>query len=323
LLFLAAELGIADVLAGGPLTSSEVAEMVGADPIALHRVMRGLVIDGVLAEHGDGRFVLTPAGDLLREDVPGSIRGSVLVRGGPYYRAAAGLLDAVRSGRVAFEQAHGTSFFDYLGDHPREAAAFQGSMAARSAQEAADVVAAYDFGRFRRLVDVGGGQGILLAAILRRTPHLTAVLFDLPQAVGHARVRLEKAGVLDRCELVAGDFFEGVPSGADAYLLSRVIHDWDDGAARRILARCHAAMAEGGTIVLVEAVLPALAQEQPAVIRMDLHMLTLFNNGRERTAAEFAALLTSVGFAPSRVIPTRSPAGVCVIEAERGKGSAS
>lgn len=316
LLNVAATLGIADVLGNGARTSAEIAAVVDADPIVLHRVLRGLAAEGVLDEQADGRFGLTPAGALLRADVPGSLRGSVLMRGGMYYQAATGLHDAVRRGGSAMKHVYGMHLFEYLAQHPEDEANFQQSMAARGAREAEDVVAAYDFSGFRRMVDVGGGQGTLVAAILRRTSELHAVLFDLPAVVEQARPRLARAGMLDRCELTGGDFFDAVPAGGDLYVLSRVLHDWDDAAAVRILRRCHAAMPEGATLLLAEAVMPKRATDQPVAIRMDVHMLTLLG-GRERTAAEYQALLEAAGFRPAQVVPTCSPAGVSLIEAVR------
>ena len=286
LLYVAAKLGIADVLAGGPRTGAEVAAAVGADPDLLTRVLRGLALEEVLAEVGGGRFALTELGKRLRSDVPGSIKGPMVVRGELYYRAAAGMLAAVRHGGTAFEQVYGDRFFEYLGRHPEQEAVFQGSMTGRSEQEAGDVVAAYDFGGLGRLVDVGGGYGILLGTILRA----------------------------DRCRLVAGDFFASVPAGADAYLLSRVLHDWADDDARRLLATCRSAMPPGSRLLVVEALLPERARDQPAVIRMDLHMLVLLG-ARERTEAQYRRLLAETGFQVERVIPTGSPAGLSVIEA--------
>ena len=286
LLYVAAKLGIADVLAGGPRTGAEVAAAVGADPDLLTRVLRGLALEEVLAEVGGGRFALTELGERLRSDVPGSIKGPMVVRGELYYRAAAGMLAAVRHGGTAFEQVYGDRFFEYLGRHPEQEAVFQGSMTGRSEQEAGDVVAAYDFGGLGRLVDVGGGYGILLGTILRA----------------------------DRCRLVAGDFFASVPAGADAYLLSRVLHDWADDDARRLLATCRSAMPPGSRLLVVEALLPERARDQPAVIRMDLHMLVLLG-ARERTEAQYRRLLAETGFQVERVVPTGSPAGLSVIEA--------
>ena len=264
----------------------------------------------------EDRFGLTALGACLRGGVPGSLRGAIVARGDLYFRAAAGLLDAVREGGVAFEGAHGLGFFAYLAEHPDLGAAFQGSMADRSRQEAADVVAAYDFGAFGRLVDVGGGTGVLLGQILAAAPRLRGVLFDRPEVVEQARERLAAAGLAGRCEFVAGDFFASVPPGGDAYLLSRVVHDWDDGAARRILATCHRAMGDASRLLLVEAVLPERARDSLAAIRMDLHMLLLLR-GRERTEAEFEGLLARAGFRQTRIVPTRAPVGLGVVEAVR------
>jgi hypothetical protein len=314
LLYVAAELGVADVLAGGPRTGAEIAAAIGADPDLLTRVLRGLALEEVLAEVGGGRFALTEVGERLRSDVPGSIKGPMVVRGELYYRAAAGMLAAVRHGGTAFEQVYGDRFFEYLGRHPEQEAVFQGSMTGRSEQEAGDVVAAYDFGGLGRLVDVGGGYGILLGTILRAAPDLQAVLVDQPAVVDQARRRLEADGVADRCQLVAGDFFASVPAGADAYLLSRVLHDWADDDARRLLATCRSAMPPGSRLLVLEALLPERARDQPAVIRMDLHMLVLLG-ARERTEAQYRRLLAETGFQVERVVPTGSPAGLSVIEA--------
>jgi hypothetical protein len=301
LLRVAAELGVADVLDGGPASTTEIATAVGAEPGPLHRVLRGLAAEQVLDELPDGRFALTPAGALLAADVPGSMRGAVLVRGRLYYGALAGLLDAVRDGGTPFDLVHGEPFFARLAAHPAEYALFQASMSGRANGEAAAVVDTYDFGRFRRVVDVGGGSGILLRAILDAHPGLDGLLFDRPEVVRTATLPAE-----------AGDFFAAVPEGADAYLLSRVLHDWDDAEALRILGTCRRAMPDGATLVLVEAVLPRRAADDPRAVRMDLHMLTLLH-GRERTEAEFAQLLGAAGFRLVRTLPTA--AGVHVLEA--------
>ena len=315
MLHTAASLGVADALAGGPRSGAELAAEVGADPGALTRVLRGLAVEEIVEERDDGRFALTPAGELLRRDVPGSLRGAVLARGEVYFDTAAEMLTAVRGGGVAYELAHGEPFFEHLARHPEREAAFQASMAGRAAQEVADVVAAYDFGNLDRLVDVGGGAGNLLAAILRAAPQLRGVLFDRPGVAPAAEQRMRDAGVWERCELVAGDFFESVPSGADAYVLSRVLHDWDDAEAARILARVRDAMGTGSRLLVVEAILPERAADAPAAIRMDLHMLLLFSQAQERTEAEFRRLLEGAGLAVRRVVPTRSPAALSVIEA--------
>jgi hypothetical protein len=302
LLYVAAELGVARVLADGPLTGAEVAERVGAEPAALTRVLRGLALEDVV-EEVDGRFALTPIGEQLEP-----LAGAARVRGRLYHHAAEGLLDAVRTGGTAFERVHEASFFAHLDTHPDDDAAFQASMAGRSEAEAGAVVAAYDFGAFASLVDVGGGRGILLRAILDRTP-LRATLVDRPGAVASARERLG-----ERATCIEGDFFSALPAGADAYLLSRILHDWDDEPARRILTVVREALPPAGRLLVVDAILPERAKDLPGAIRMDLHMLVLLG-ARERTEAEFRALLASAGLEVRRVVPTGSPAGLSVIEA--------
>jgi SAM-dependent methyltransferase len=303
LLYVASELGVARVLADGPRTGAEVAAEVGADAAALTRVLRGLALEDVVIEQ-DGRFTLSPLGEQLDR-----MAGGLRVRGALYYHGAEGLLEAVRSGGTAFERVHGTAFFAHLDDHPSDEAAFQASMAGRSRQEAGDVVAAYDFGTIGTLVDVGGGRGVLLAAILDAAPAIRATLVDRAEAVAAARERLG-----ERAACVEADFFSALPAGADAYLLSRVLHDWDHDDARRILAVCREALPADGRLLVVDAILPERAKDGPAAIRMDLHMLLLLG-ARERTEAEFRALLASAGFDVRGVFATRSPAGLSVIEA--------
>jgi hypothetical protein len=312
LLYVAARLGVADVLADGPRTAREIAETVGADADVLGRILRGLVVEDVLAEDGDGRFALTAIGEGLRDGLAGSQRGATLARGELYWSAAAGLLRAATEGGTAFEHVHGQRFFDHLGADPEREAAFQASMADRARREAADVVAAYDFAGLRRIVDVGGGSGVLLEAILRAAPGLHGLLVDRPEAVERARARLADLG--DRCECVVGDFFDAVPAGADAYLLSRVIYDWHDADAQRILATCRKAMPDDARLLLVEAILPERARDGPEAIRMDLHMLVLFG-ARERTEAQYGRLLAGAGLELRRVVPTGSAASLGVIEA--------
>ena len=311
LVYVAAKLGIADVLADGPRSAAQIASAVGVEASPLARVLRGLAAEGILDEVDGGRFALAPPGEALA-----ALRGQVVARGEVYYRAAAGLLDALHAGDTAFERVYGERFFDHLAKDADAEAAFNASMAARADREARDVVAAYDFGRLRRLVDVGGGgSGVLLTAILRATPALRGVLMDRPAAIATARERLAAAGLAERAECVAGDFFAAVPPGADAYLLSRVIHDWDDRDAVRILRRCRAAMPVTARLLLVEAVLPERARDAPEAIRMDLHMLLLFGAARERTETEYRRLLAAAGLDLRQVVPTTSPANLGVIEA--------
>lgn len=231
------------------------------------------------------------------------------MRGCVYYDALAGLLAAVRTGGVPFELTHGVRFFEHLAAHPEQGSAFQASMRARSSREAAAVVAAYDFSAFGTLVDVGGGEGVLLARILEAAPGLSGVLFDHPAVV--ARSTLPS---------VAGDFFDEVPPGADAYVLSRVIHDWDDAEAVAILRTCRRAMTGSARLLLVEAELPESAADHPAAIRMDLHMLALLC-GRERTHVEYATLLAQAGLELTAVVSADPASGVHVFESRPSPGS--
>jgi hypothetical protein len=309
LLYVAAFLDVGGRLTGGPMSGPDLGASLGVDCAALTRVLRGLVAEGVLDEDDQGRFALTPLGGGLS-----SLRGATIARGALYYGAAAGLLETVRDGGTSFEHVHGTSFFEHLRRHPDRYDVFQGSMAGRAEQEARDVVAAYDFTGLHRLVDVGGGPAVLLAEILRAVPALAGVLMDHEAVVPRARDHLDRSGVGDRAECVPGDFFETVPAGGDAYLLSRVLHDWDDRDAGRILATCRSAMEPGVRLLVVEAILPERATDAPAVIRMDLHMLILLG-ARERTEAEFRNLLGAAGFTVQRVVRTGSSAGLGIIEA--------
>jgi hypothetical protein len=317
MLFVVAKLGVADVLSDGPLPVAEIADRVGARPDVLRRLLRGLVLDGVFVEHVDGQFGLAPIGEWLT-----TLGGAALVRGELYYAAAGALYDTTIGQSVAFQQAYGEPFFEHLEHHDVRAAAFRSSMAGRSEQEAQAVVAAYDFAGVERIVDVGGGRGVLLAAILATNDSMRGVLFDRDAAVEDGLGFLNATGLADRVEGVTGDFFDAVPTGADAYLLSRVLHDWDDVDAARVLVTCRAAMGPGSRLLVVDAILPEVAIDGPAAIRMDLHMLVLFGT-RERSEAELRALLEANGFAVQRVLATASPAGLGVIEAVPTDGPAT
>ncbi|MGY1772352.1 methyltransferase [Blastococcus sp. SYSU D00813] len=301
LLHVAIALGVPEALARGPRDAGDLAAELGARPGPLRRVLRGLAAEEVLEEDGEGRFALGATGRLLLAGVPSSLRGAVTARAEVYYGAAAGLLDAVRSGGTPFELVHGQPFFAALSAAPERLAAFQASMADRSAREAGAVVAAYDVARLGSVVDVGGGDGTLLRAVRGRAPHAEVTLFDLAEVVRGSDL-----------PAVGGDFFAQVPAGADAYLLSRVLHDWDDADALGVLRSCRAAMRPDSLLLVVEAVVPERAVDDPAAVRMDLHMLVLLH-GRERTAAEYGALLDAAGLRLTADVPTA--AGVHVLEA--------
>lgn len=302
-LYVAAILGIADRLASGPRSAVDLANDVGvrADPLA--RVLRLLASEGVLTETAGG-FALTAVGEFLRADVAQSLRPLVLVGGSEaLWNVWSRLLEAVRTGRPAFDEVHGAGLFAYLQARPDELANFDALMTAYSVLAARSVAAAYDFAPLRTLVDVGGGRGALLIGLLQANPHLRGIVFDQPATAAEARKAIEAAGLGSRCEAVAGDFFDCVPEGGDACLLKFVLHDWDDERSVAILQSCRRSLPNNGRVLVIELLIPP--GERPSFARsQDVNMLALAPGGRERSEAEYAALLQSAGFRHTRTIPT-------------------
>jgi hypothetical protein len=312
----AATLGVADVLARGPHRVDVIADDIGADADALYRLLRALAGLGVVEELDDREFTLTELGELLRADAPNSLRGFAVMVGSPWHRRAwTDLADSVRTGESAFTRLFGDSW-EYFRDHPDDGKVLNQAMTAASGTLLAPALRDYDFTRFGRIVDVGGGHGALLATVL--TAHRTArgVLFDLPHVIRGAGAPLERAGVADRCELVGGSFFEAVPAGGDAYLLSNIIHDWDDRSATRILSNCRAAMSHGGRVLLCEAVIPDKAGEPSPAALIDLEMLVMAPGARQRTAADFERLFQDAGLRLSGITAVGDT--YSVVEAEAG-----
>jgi hypothetical protein len=308
-LYAVAEIGVADHLADGPRPADALARLTGAHAPSLYRLLRTLASVGVFTEDADRRFALTPLGAALRSDAPGAGRSSVRTFGGPAMWASFGeFLHAVRTGETGAERALGQPIFAYFGGRPEEAALFGETMLGYHGAEPPAVAAAYDFAGVRTLVDVGGGIGTLLATVLEAHPGMRGVLLELPHVTADARARLAAAGLAGRCTVVEGDFFEAVPPGGDAYVLSHVIHDWDEARCQAVLANCRRAMGGRGRLLLVEAVLPPGDAPHPGKM-LDLVMLTV-TGGRERSEAEYAALLAAAGFTLTRVVPTASQASV-------------
>jgi hypothetical protein len=304
----AATLGVPDRMAAGTSRVPELADAVGCRPDALVRVLRLLAMYGVVTELEDGAYALTPLGERLRTDAPGSLR-SWFVMNAPVYRTLmTAPLDSLRTGAPVFEQVMGSSFFDYATADPAWGEAFDEAMGAVTRGTAAAIVDADTFDGIGRLVDVGGGNGTLLAAILRAHPGMRGVVVDLAPVIERARPGIAASDVADRLELVAGDFFESRLPVGDAYLLSWIIHDWDDAAAGRILANCRRAIGEAGRLLLVEAVVPP--GDVPHFSRtLDIVMLVALG-GRERTAGEYRALLRDAGFELMAIHETASPMSV-------------
>jgi hypothetical protein len=305
-----AELGIADRLADGPVSCAELAAGTGADEDSLYRVLRLLAALGVFTEAPPRSFGLTILGGRLRSDVPASMRSWALLHG-----TVAGcqpfehILHTVRTGESGFGTAHGMPLFEFLARHPADAAVFDAAMLERTAAYAPSVAAGYDFSDLRTVVDVGGGRGILLAAILRGHRHLQGTLFELPTVAAGAEPVLAAAGLMDRCEVVAGDFFQGVPAGADCYLLANVLHDWDDTRAIEILAHCRQAVTRHGRVLIVERLIPDDPAEAVPALLSDINMLVV-SGGRERTNGEYGELLEAAGLRPGIIAPVTFPYGV-------------
>ncbi|MEZ5319872.1 MAG: methyltransferase [Vicinamibacterales bacterium] len=312
MLFVAAEMGLADRLADGPRRADEIAGAADADPVLLHRFMRTLSGLGILAADGDGAFRLTPLGAALRSGAPGSARASILTTGSPWWRRGFEQLHySLRTGKSGFEKAMGMPIFDWLAQHPDQMSLFNETMIGIHGGEPPAVVAAYDFSGVKTLVDVGGGTGNLLTTIVAANPGLTGILFDQPHVVREAGALIEARGVAGRVRTEAGSFFEHVPAGADAYLLSHIIHDWTEPLCLRILGHCRDAVTAGGRVLIVEMVLPDGDEPHPGKL-LDMMML-VGPGGQERTVDEYAALLAKAGLRLSRVVPTASP--VSVVEA--------
>ena len=303
--YLAAKLGIADLLKDKPQSSTELAQATGMHVPSLHRVLRALASVGVFAEDEHGRFALTPLAATLRTDVPGSLRAFAIAElGEDHYPAWGEVLHSVKTGEIAFDHLFGMDVWQYRAQHPEDGRIFDEAMASFSSVVNAAVVASYDFSSIGKIVDVGGGDGSLIASILKANPRMKGVLFDLPHVTAGARQRIEREGLTELCEVVAGDFFDSLPSGGDAYILKWIIHDWDDERSVTLLKNCHRAMAKNGKLLVVEAIIPL--DNAPSFHKfMDLNMLVM-TGGRERMEAEYQALLEAAGFRLTRIIPTQS-----------------
>jgi orsellinic acid C2-O-methyltransferase len=313
---LAAKLGLADLMKDGPRGAEELARETDTHAPSLRRVLRLLASANILAEQADGRFALTPLGELLRSDVPGSMRWSVLLFTGPKIQEAFAELEfCVRTGRPAHQKHDpNANGFDAMAKDPVAAANFDKAMATFAPATSAAVAASYEFSQFAKVCDVGGGNGAILIGLLRANPSLRGMVFDQPHVAERARAHLAEQGFADRCEVIGGSFFEKVPTGADAYLLKHVIHDWTDMEATQILRCVRAAVPAGGKLLIVEGVYPPRIDqslESRGAATNDVNML-VSTGGRQRDEAEFRSLFAASGFRLTRIVPT--PARVAVIE---------
>jgi|KBSMisStandDraft_5_1062788.scaffolds.fasta_scaffold29713_2 hypothetical protein len=314
-LYTAITLNIADHLALGPRDVSELARLSGANEDALFRVLRLLVSLGVFAETSARQFALNPAAELLRKDVPGSLRGMAVFLPDPFhFRVYANLLHSVTTGKPAVDTTVGMPVFEYLAKNPEYSKVFNDAMTALSAPVIAAALDAYDFGQIGVLVDVAGGHGEVLMSVLKKYPNVRGVLTDVGHVIDGAKPRIAAAGLADRCQAVPCDFFKAVPEGGDAYIMKHIIHDWDDGRATTILKNIGRAMGDKrGKVILLESVIAAGGAPDFGKM-LDIEMLAM-PGGRERSADEFRALFAGAGFELTRVVPTKSP--LSVVEAVR------
>lgn len=311
----AAALGLADLLADGPRTAEDLAALSDSHPPSLYRLLRALASVDVLHEDDERRFALTDLGDCLRSDAPEPVAGWAEYIGRPYrWESWAHLIHSVRTGENAFRHAHGVDVWEYWSRAPEEGAIFDRAMTDGSLATNRALLDAYDFGRFATVVDVGGGQGAFLAALLAQHPATRGVLFDQGQVVEAAGELLRSAGVAGRCQVVAGSFFDSVPAGGDAYVLQGVLHDWNDDEAAAVLRVCRRAAARDAALLVLERELGAPNENRDAKFS-DLNML-VGPGGRERTLAEYAELLAASGFELRGMTPSRS--GIDIIEARAG-----
>ncbi len=312
----AALLGICDALADGPRDAATVATSAHADPGLVRRLMRALAGLGVLLEAGDGRFSNTALGELLRKDVPGSMRNAAMaLPADANWEAWERLPSGVVEGTIPFELAHGRPMWEKLAREPEAAARFNAFMASQSAAFAPQLVEAFDFSQSTRIVDVGGGNGALIAGVIAAHPSLKGTLFDVEAGLAGAEAYLREHGVADRCELKAGDFFKSIPEGGDAYLLKLILHDWDDPRATEILKTCRRAMRSRAHLLVMDYILPERAVPGPReaqALTMDLHMFVVFG-ARERTEKELRGMLSETGFRVERVVPTSPQATIVAI----------
>ena len=310
LVHVAAQLKLPDHLADGPKTAEELAKLTATHAPALYRVLRTLAGLGLFSEDQDNRFSLRPLGAVLKSGTPG-YAAAIILGGDIVARSVDEVLYSVQTGKTGFERSFGMPLFDWLADHPEEAALFGQAMVGFHGTEPPAIAEAYDFSNFKTIADVGGSTGNLLATILSRHPGPNGILFDLPHVVRDAPALIEQRGLTDRIRVEAGSFFESVPAGADAYILSHVIHDWNPEQCLTILGRCRRAIKSDGRLLLAEMVLPEGDTPHPGKM-LDMVMLTV-PGGEERTPSQYRALLDHAGFEMTQVVPTASL--VSIVEA--------
>lgn len=304
-LYVAAKLGIADLIAEEQKTAAELAAATDTHERSLYRVLRSLASNGIFQEVSPKVFANTSVSQALRADAPNSVRNGMIFMGESWhYNVWSNMMHSVKTGKSAWEKTHGAEVFDWFANKPGEAEIFNNAMTDMSVAIASLIVESYDFSGVETLADIAGGHGYLLAQILKANPNLSGILFDVAPVIAGSGEMLEKEGVKDRVETVSGDFFQKVPS-ADAYIMKHIIHDWDDERSVSILKNIHAAMNDNGKVLIVETVVPEGNEPHYSKL-LDLEMLAS-PGGIERTAEEYSELLAQAGFRLTKIVPTKSP----------------
>ena len=305
LIYVAAKLGIADLLKDGSKSADELASTVGAHPRALYRVLRALASMGIFAEVGDRKFELTALAEPLQDRVPGSVRGRAIMNGEEvFWKPWGDLLNCVKTGDKPFNRVFGMSFWEYLTRNAEAGTNFNKNISAMTEQSANAVVEAYDFSGVNRVIDLAGGRGALIAAILKRYPHVQGVLTDLPAVANEAKAFIESEGLEDRCEIISGDYFESVPSGGDIYILKSTIIDEEDNGVVTILKNCRRAMGNHARLLIMETIMSPHGSPSPANV-FDVQMMVV-HGSQLRTEEEHRALFEKAGFKVNRILATRS-----------------
>jgi hypothetical protein len=301
-IYAAAKFEIADHLKDGPRTVGELADATTTNPDALYRLLRTLASVGIFSEGESRRFSLTAMAELLRTDVAGSKRALALMAGDEQFRSWAEIDYSISTGKAAFDKVFGVPLFDYLGEHPDKARIFDAAMVGIHGRESNAVLNAYNWSAIGVVADIGGGNGSQIMEILKKHTRMKGILFDLPHVIERATHDIRAAGLLDRCKLVSGSFFDAVPQGADAYILRHIFQDWDDEKCRAILRNCHRAMLPASKLLVIESVIPPGNEPFDGKF-LDLVML-LITGGKERTENEYRTLFERSGFELTRIVPT-------------------
>jgi SAM-dependent methyltransferase len=306
LIYAAARLGIADLLKDGPKSIENIAQSTNTQVPYLYRALRALASYGIFSEVEKGTFALTPLAETLQEGTPDSMRNLAITCGEDYYFTPFGqIIHTLQTGKSAFHKTHGIGLFEYLTKNPEMEIFFNKAMPDYTSQINIGFVATYDFSQATKVLDIGGGYGQLIIPVLKKYPHLKGILFDRPTVIDGSKKSIADAGLADRCECVGGNFFEGVPSGGDVYMLSSIIHGWDDKDSAAILGNCRRAMVDNGKLLLADLVVAPGNEPSFAKIH-DINLMIAADSGKERTEEEFRKLFELAGLKLTRIIPTNT-----------------